>query len=75
MKIYMSKRKPGIYAQWFEVFGINEKGKECRFLIYANQAKTYPQAVRFWNKTWGKTCKAFYLRNATPYANILALAS
>jgi len=74
MKIQMSKRKGGIYAQWFEVFGLNEKGQECWFLIYHNQAKNYAQAVRFWKATWGKKCKAFYLRNAEPFDDRLALA-
>lgn len=67
MKILMTKRKPGIYAQWFEVIGINENGKPCCFLIYSEQAKNYAQAVRFWKKTWGKKCKALFLRNAEPY--------
>ena len=74
MKIQMSKRKCGIYAQWFEVSGLNEKGQECWFLIYHNQAKNYAQAVRFWKATWGKKCKAFYLQNAEPFNDILALA-
>lgn len=74
MKIQMSKRKCGIYAQWFEVFGLNEKGQECCFLIYYNQAKNYAQAVRFWKATWGKKCKAFCLRNAEPFDDRLALA-
>lgn len=69
MRIEMNKRKGGIYAQWFVVFGINEKGMECCFLIYRNQAKNYAQAVRFWNETWGKNCRAFYLRNAEPYTD------
>lgn len=67
MKIIMEKRKGGIYAQWFEVFGLNEKGKECRFLIYYHQAKNYTQAVKFWKEKWGKNCKAFYLQNAEPF--------
>ena len=66
MKIEMTKRKSGVYAQWFSVDGINEKGQQCVFAIYHNQAKTYAQAVRFWNKSWGKTCKAFVLKNANP---------
>ena len=74
MKIKMSKRKGGIYAQWFEVFGLNAKGEECWFLIYQNQAKNYAQAVRFWNEKWGKNCKAFYLRNAEPFDNRITLA-
>ena len=74
MKIIMKKRKGGIYAQWFEVFGLDAKGRECWFLIYYNQAKNYTQAVRFWNETWGKTCKAFYLRNAQPFNNDYLIA-
>ena len=74
MKILMNKRKPGIYAQWFEVFGLNEKRQECWFLIYSEQAKNYSQAVKFWKNTWGKDCKAFYLRNAEPFDNNLLLA-
>lgn len=67
MKIIMEKRKPGIYAQLFEVVGVNEKGSKCLFLIFADQAKNYAEAVRFWNKTWGKKCKALYLINAEPF--------
>ena len=74
MKIQMSKRKGGIYAQRFEVFGLNEKGQKCWFLIYHNQAKNYAQAVRFWEANWGKKCKAFYLRNAEPLDDRLTLA-
>ena len=74
MKIQMTKRKAGIYAQWFEVFGLNEKGQECCFLIRHHQAKNYAQAVRYWKKTWGKKCKAFYLRNAEPFDDRLTLA-
>jgi hypothetical protein len=74
MKIQMSKRKSGIYAQWFEVLGLNEKGQKCSFLIYYNQAKNYAQAVRFWEITWGKKCKAFLLKNAEPYNNNLSIA-
>lgn len=67
MKIIMTKRKGGFYAQWFNVFGLNEKGENCTFAIYYHQAKNYAQAVRFWNKHWGKKCKAFFLVNAEPY--------
>ncbi len=70
----MNKRKKGIYGQWFEVLGINEKGDKTWFLIYYNQAKTYPQAVKFWNETWGKKCKALLLRNSHPFNETLALA-
>lgn len=72
MKIYMRKRKPGIYGQWFTVRGLDERGIECWFLIYYDQAKNYAQAVRFWNRTWGQKCKAFYLENAEPFDNFLA---
>ena len=72
MKILMAKRKKGVYAQWFEVIGINEKGKQCCFLIYSDQARNYAQAVRFWNQTWGEKCKALYLRNAEPYPASIA---
>ena len=68
MRIIMTKRKPGIYAQWFVVFGINEKGDETHFLIYHHQAKNYSQAVRFWKDRWGKTCTAHYLKNAEPFS-------
>ena len=66
MKIQMTKRKPGIYAQWFEVIGINENGQNCCFLIYHSQAKNYAQAVRFWTKMWGSKYNAILLRNADP---------
>lgn len=70
----MTKSKQGLYAQWFTVIGYNKRGNICHFLIYANQAKTYAQAVKFWNKTWGSTCKALVLRNAEPYSDCLAWA-
>lgn len=70
----MEKRQPGIYAQWFVVFGVNENGRECKFLIYRNQAKNYAQAVRFWNETWGKKAEALYLKNADPFDNKSFLA-
>lgn len=74
MKIQMSKRKDGIYAQYFEVFGLNENGKKCWFIIYPDQAKNYAQAVRFWKDTWGRKCKAFYLRNAKPIGKSFSIA-
>jgi hypothetical protein len=67
MKIIMEKRKPGIYAQWYEVFAEPKEGDRHVFLIFADQAKNYAQAVRFWNKTWGKKYKALYLINAEPF--------
>ena len=70
----MTKRKSGIYAQWYHILGLDERGNKCSFLIYPQQAKNYAQAVRFWNATWGKTCKAFYLVNAEPFDNNLMLA-
>lgn len=63
----MTKRKAGIYAQWFHVYGLNEKGRPCTFLIYPNQARNYAQAIRFWKEHWGKTCKAFTLENSEPF--------
>jgi hypothetical protein len=66
MEIQMSKFKPGIYAQRYVVLGEDEKGRICHFMIYRDQAKNYAQAVRFWNRAWGKKCKAFVLRNAEP---------
>ena len=74
MEIRKSRRKPGVYAQWYEVFGKNSKGETCWFLIYKNQAKTYNQAVKFWNKTWGHNSKAFFIRNAQPFDNTLLIA-
>lgn len=74
MKIIMSKRKSGIYAQWFEIFGINDKGEKCWFLIYYNQAKNYAQAIRFYNKNWGKRYQAIFLRNAEPIDEKFAMA-
>lgn len=74
MKIQMEKRKPGIYAQWFEVVGYNEFNRKVTFIIYKDQAANYAQAVRFWKKAWGHKCKAILLRNAEPYSNLLTLA-
>ena len=68
MKIIMTKRKPGIYAQWFTIDGLNKNGNFCTYLIYWDQAKTYAQAIRFWNKQWGQYGdKAFILRNSDPF--------
>jgi len=74
MKIHMSKRKSGIYAQWYVVIGLNPLGERCNFLIFYHQANTYAQAVKFWNKTWGEKCKAFYLINAEPFSDSMAQA-
>ncbi len=74
MKIQMQKFKPGIYAQRYVVSGKDEKGRNCDFVIYHHQAKNYAQAVGFWNKTWGKRCRAFLLRNAEPYSHELCKA-
>lgn len=64
----MQKRKPGIYAQWFVIKGLNN-GQPTTYLIFPHQAKTYAQAVRFWRKTWGNNPrnKAFVLKNAEPF--------
>lgn len=75
MKIVMEKRKPGIYAQWYNILGRNLRGQLCHYLIYPNQAKTYAQAVRFFNETWGKNGHiAYELRNSEPFEDILSLA-
>jgi len=74
MKIQMSKRKPGIYSNWYVVYGLDEKNKECFFIINHNQAKNYAQAIRFWNKIWGAKNKAFSIRNSEPYDTWLSLA-
>ena len=68
----MEKRKRGVYAQYFEIFGLDERGRECWFLIDSDQAKNYPQAINFFKKTWGNRCKAFFLRNAQPMGKISA---
>lgn len=69
MKIVMTKRKSGLYAQWYVVRGLDARGELCDFLIFSNQAKNYAQAVRFWEKMWGKTCTAFSLHNADPFSD------
>jgi hypothetical protein len=74
MIIKKSKRKPGIYSQWFAVEGLNEKGQQTTFLIGYNQAKTYKKAVEFWNKNWGNKCKAFVLRNCEPINDCIKYA-
>ena len=73
MQIIMTKRKPGVYCQWFTIQGINEAGHNCSFLIYYSQAKTYAQAIRFFNRSWPK-CKGLVLRNSEPVDDRLALA-
>ena len=76
MKIIMEKRKGGIYAQWYNIVGINLEGKTCNYLIYKNQAKTYAQAVRFFNKVWGsKGYIGLELSNAEPFDDSLCLAA
>ncbi len=63
----MTKRKRGIYSHWFEVLGFDMHGQETVFLIRYFHAKTYAQAIEYWNKTFGKYNKAELLRNANPY--------
>lgn len=76
MVIRMSKRKKGIYAQWFVVDGLNKKRQQCTFLISFNQAKNYAQAVRFFNETWGiKGCVGIVLRNTEPASDSLIFAA
>lgn len=76
MKIIMEKRKGGIYAQWYNIVGINLQGQRCNYLIYANQANTYAKAVRFFNKTWGsKGHIGIELSNAEPLNDSLCLAA
>lgn len=74
----MEKRKGGIYAQWYVIVGYNKHNKHnilTNFLIYFNQAKTYPQAVKYWKEHWGKNgCRALYLRNAEPFDSNISLA-
>jgi hypothetical protein len=72
MKIIMTKRKPGIYSQAYMVMGLDSKGIETTFLIGFEHAKNYAQAVRFWKKTWGNKCKAFYLKNTEPLGDSLS---
>ena len=68
MKIKMEKFKCGIYSQRYIVDGFDENGNPVIFLINWWQAKTYCDAVRFWNTHWGKRgCKALILRNASPH--------
>jgi len=76
MKIVMEKRKGGIYAQWYTIEGRNPKGNRVSYLIYPQQAKTYAQAVQFFNKTWGKDGHiGLVLRNSEPYSNDYCLAA
>lgn len=76
MKIVMEKRKGGIYAQWYTVLGINPQGRRVNYLIYPQQAKTYAQAVRFFNEAWGKNGHTgLVLRNSEPYSNDYCLAA
>lgn len=65
MRIVMSKREAGFYAQWYEVLG-ERNGRPCTFLIYKHQADTYAKAARYWKERWGDRCKAHILRNAKP---------
>lgn len=71
----MEKRKPGIYAQWYTIIGLNRYGQKCYFLIYSSQANTYAKAVKFWNEMWGDSCTAFTLRNSEPFDESLALCA
>ena len=71
MKIEMTKRQGGIYAQWYVIEGLDKRGRRCTFLIFPWQARTYAQAVRYWNNHWAKDNKAFVLKNAEPFSDYL----
>jgi len=73
MKILMSKRKPGMYCDWYIIEGLRD-GHRCLFLISWEQASNYAQAVRYWKRTWGKKYKAILLRNSEPMSDNLILA-
>ena len=61
----MTKRKAGIYCQWYVIEGLDICGRLVYYLIYSKQANTYAKAVKFLNDTWVKKgCKAIVLRNA-----------
>lgn len=73
MRIEMTKRKGGIYCHWFEVLGLDRNGNKTVFII-PFECKTYAQAIKYWNKIWGKDCKAEILRNAKPLNTKITLA-
>ena len=76
MRIKMEKRKGGIYAQWYNIVGINPEGQRCNYLIYSRQANTYAKAVRFFNKVWGsKGHIGIELCNAEPLDDNFWLAA
>jgi len=76
MRVVKSRRKPGIYYHRFVVRGLDERGRETSFLINSSQAKSYSQAVRFWNRVWGSTgCVAFYLCNDEPISDAFCHAA
>ena len=62
----MEKRKPGIYTNWYIVEAKDRIGCRVIFAINKDQAKTYAQAVNFWNREWGKFYTATLLRSAKP---------
>jgi hypothetical protein len=73
MIIIREPRKPGIYAQWYEVVARRE-----RYLIWYHHADTYEKAEAFWENRWGHLYSAdekrsFFLCNAEPYPESLAL--
>lgn len=69
----MTKRKRGLYCHWFEILGLDNRGNETVFIIPLT-CKTYAQAIKYWNKTWGKSCKAKLLRNSKPINTKITLA-
>lgn len=73
MKIEMTKRVEGFYAQWYEVHGRDTYGRYIIYAIYSYQANTYAKAVKFWKDTWGhKKHFDLVLKNAKPFGNDLA---
>jgi hypothetical protein len=68
MRIVMQKRIKGIYSSWYTIEYIDSvDGIKGYFNIYPNQARCYPQAIRFWNKYKSTNRKAFLLRNSAPH--------
>ncbi len=75
MNIIREERKAGIYAQWFEVIGINPKGEKVRYIIYKEQADTYEKAEEYFNEHWGsKGHIGITLVNAAPFDIKYAMA-
>ena len=60
MKIIKSKSK----SKGYTVVGVDKRGVECIFLINKDGVNNYKKAINYWNKNWGQSHKAFYIKKS-----------